>query len=174
MIRTSDPPTIYKIVSATATDVNYGPYIFGSLVGTVPEVFLTIYRRCNLSIDISSSLDYRRKPRDGVSSASAFYDARSFIFRSLMSNLSGLSTAVGANPNPNNPQLILFPAFASVLKAISLWLLPRIIRCDARRYSRQEAVYQKQRYPMTNQFYALLGKMMAQLYSQEGAISKLK
>ncbi|KAJ8627533.1 hypothetical protein MRB53_020840 [Persea americana] len=28
--------------------------------------------------DISSSLDYRRKPRDGVSSASAFYDAGTF------------------------------------------------------------------------------------------------
>ncbi|XXG77629.1 hypothetical protein AAC387_Pa08g1746 [Persea americana] len=64
--------------------------------------------------DISSSLDYRRKPRDGVSSASAFYDAGSFIFRSLMSNLSGLSTAVGARPNPNKSVEVTQPPTDSV------------------------------------------------------------
>ena len=43
-LKISSFPYIIFNYAVVATDVNYGPYIFGSLVGTVPEVFLTIYR----------------------------------------------------------------------------------------------------------------------------------
>ena len=44
LLRISPFPYIIFNYAVVATNVNYGPYIFGSLVGTVPEVFLTIYR----------------------------------------------------------------------------------------------------------------------------------
>ncbi|RWR80703.1 transmembrane protein 64 isoform X1 [Cinnamomum micranthum f. kanehirae] len=43
LLRISPFPYIIFNYAVVATNVNYGPYIFGSLVGTVPEVFLTIY-----------------------------------------------------------------------------------------------------------------------------------
>ncbi|XP_058104684.1 uncharacterized protein LOC131248421 [Magnolia sinica] len=43
LLRISPFPYIIFNYAVLATNVNYGPYIFGSLVGTVPEVFITIY-----------------------------------------------------------------------------------------------------------------------------------
>ncbi|KAG9445099.1 hypothetical protein H6P81_016439 [Aristolochia fimbriata] len=43
LLRVSPFPYIIFNYAVVATNVKYGPYIFGSLVGTVPEVFVTIY-----------------------------------------------------------------------------------------------------------------------------------
>ncbi|RWR87559.1 transmembrane protein 64 isoform X1 [Cinnamomum micranthum f. kanehirae] len=43
LLRISPFPYIVFNYAVVATNVDYGPYIFGSLVGTAPEVFLTIY-----------------------------------------------------------------------------------------------------------------------------------
>ncbi|XP_077245719.1 uncharacterized protein LOC143885434 [Tasmannia lanceolata] len=43
LIRVSPFPYIIFNYAAVATNVKYGPYIFGSLVGMVPEAFVTIY-----------------------------------------------------------------------------------------------------------------------------------
>ncbi|KAK4743884.1 hypothetical protein SAY87_010196 [Trapa incisa] len=42
-IRTSPFPYILYNYCAVATDVKYVPYILGSLIGMIPEIFLTIY-----------------------------------------------------------------------------------------------------------------------------------
>jgi len=44
LLRISPFPYIVFNYAAVATNVKYFPYICGSLVGTVPEIFLTIYR----------------------------------------------------------------------------------------------------------------------------------
>lgn len=44
LIRISPFPYIIFNYSAVATNVSYFPYIFGSLVGVIPEIFITIYR----------------------------------------------------------------------------------------------------------------------------------
>lgn len=44
LLRVSPFPYLIFNYAAVATNVKYGPYICGSLVGTVPEIFLTIYR----------------------------------------------------------------------------------------------------------------------------------
>ncbi|XP_068635165.1 uncharacterized protein [Aristolochia californica] len=43
LLRVSPFPYIIFNYAVVATNVKYGPYIFGSLVGSVPEVFVTIY-----------------------------------------------------------------------------------------------------------------------------------
>uniref|UniRef100_A0A2P2K542 Uncharacterized protein MANES_02G031700 n=1 Tax=Rhizophora mucronata TaxID=61149 RepID=A0A2P2K542_RHIMU len=43
LIRTSPFPYILYNYCAVATNVKYGPYIVGSLLGMVPEIFLSIY-----------------------------------------------------------------------------------------------------------------------------------
>ncbi|PON57444.1 Transmembrane protein [Parasponia andersonii] len=43
LIRVSPFPYIIYNYCAVATDVKYGPYLLGSLVGMVPEIFVTIY-----------------------------------------------------------------------------------------------------------------------------------
>ncbi|GMY30142.1 tvp38/tmem64 family membrane protein [Fagus crenata] len=43
LIRISPFPYIIYNYCAVATNVKYGPYILGSLVGTVPEIFVAIY-----------------------------------------------------------------------------------------------------------------------------------
>lgn len=43
LIRISPFPYIIYNYCAVATNVRYGPYILGSLVGMVPEIFVTIY-----------------------------------------------------------------------------------------------------------------------------------
>ncbi|XP_058085135.1 uncharacterized protein LOC131232716 isoform X2 [Magnolia sinica] len=45
LLRISPFPYIIFNYAVVATNIKYGPYIFGSLVGTVPEVFITIYRK---------------------------------------------------------------------------------------------------------------------------------
>ncbi|KAI3453536.1 hypothetical protein Pfo_010199 [Paulownia fortunei] len=42
-IRISPFPYIIYNYCAVATDVKYGPYLFGTLVGMVPEIFVTLY-----------------------------------------------------------------------------------------------------------------------------------
>ena len=43
LIRISPFPYIIYNYCAVATNVKYGPYIMGSLVGIVPEIFVAIY-----------------------------------------------------------------------------------------------------------------------------------
>lgn len=43
LIRISPFPYIIYNYCAVATNVKYGPYIIGSLVGMVPEIFVAIY-----------------------------------------------------------------------------------------------------------------------------------
>ncbi|XP_029123058.1 uncharacterized protein [Elaeis guineensis] len=43
LLRISPFPYLIFNYAAVATNIKYGPYICGSLVGTVPEIFLTIY-----------------------------------------------------------------------------------------------------------------------------------
>ncbi|KAM6556940.1 hypothetical protein CsatB_003959 [Cannabis sativa] len=43
LIRVSPFPYIIYNYCAVASNVKYGPYLFGSLVGMVPEIFVTIY-----------------------------------------------------------------------------------------------------------------------------------
>ncbi|KAG6396977.1 hypothetical protein SASPL_143138 [Salvia splendens] len=43
LIRISPFPYIIYNYCAVATDVKFGPYFFGTLVGMVPEIFLTLY-----------------------------------------------------------------------------------------------------------------------------------
>lgn len=49
LIRISPFPYIIYNYCAVATNVRYGPYILGSLVGMVPEIFVTIYTYVCLS-----------------------------------------------------------------------------------------------------------------------------
>lgn len=44
LLRISPFPFVIFNYAAVATNVKYLPYICGSLVGTVPETFMTIYR----------------------------------------------------------------------------------------------------------------------------------
>lgn len=44
LLRISPFPYLVFNYAAVATNVKFGPYICGSLVGTVPDIFLTIYR----------------------------------------------------------------------------------------------------------------------------------
>jgi uncharacterized membrane protein YdjX (TVP38/TMEM64 family) len=43
LIRISPFPYIIYNYCAVATNVKYGPYILGSLVGIVPDIFVSIY-----------------------------------------------------------------------------------------------------------------------------------
>lgn len=43
LIRVSPFPYIIYNYCAVATDVKYGPYLLGSLVGMVPEILIAIY-----------------------------------------------------------------------------------------------------------------------------------
>lgn len=43
LIRVSPFPYILYNYCAVATNVKYGPYIMGSLIGVVPEIFVAIY-----------------------------------------------------------------------------------------------------------------------------------
>jgi len=43
LIRISPFPYILYNYCAVATNVKYGPYLLGSLVGMVPEIFVSIY-----------------------------------------------------------------------------------------------------------------------------------
>lgn len=47
LIRISPFPYIIFNYAAVATNVDYGPYISGSVVGTVHEIYITIYRLVN-------------------------------------------------------------------------------------------------------------------------------
>jgi uncharacterized membrane protein YdjX (TVP38/TMEM64 family) len=52
LIRVSPFPYIIYNYCALATGVHYGPYILGSLVGMVPEIFVSIYTYMPLSLSL--------------------------------------------------------------------------------------------------------------------------
>lgn len=52
-IRVSPFPYIIFNYCAVATDVKFGPYLLGTLVGMVPEIFLTLY---TLALSLSGPL----------------------------------------------------------------------------------------------------------------------
>lgn len=43
LIRVSPFPYIFYNYCAVATNVKYGPYIMGSMVGVIPEIFVALY-----------------------------------------------------------------------------------------------------------------------------------
>lgn len=59
LIRISPFPYIFYNYCAVATDVGYIPYLFGSLIGMVPEIFLTIYTGIIIKTLADASQDCR-------------------------------------------------------------------------------------------------------------------
>ncbi|KAG6405722.1 hypothetical protein SASPL_133315 [Salvia splendens] len=59
LIRISPFPYIIYNYCAVATDVKFGPYVLGTLVGMVPEIFLTLYTGIIIQT-LADATDYRK------------------------------------------------------------------------------------------------------------------
>ncbi|XP_042004664.1 transmembrane protein 64-like isoform X2 [Salvia splendens] len=59
LIRISPFPYIIYNYCAVATDVKFGPYLLGTLVGMVPEIFLTLYTGIIIQT-LADATDYQR------------------------------------------------------------------------------------------------------------------
>ncbi|GKV12948.1 hypothetical protein SLEP1_g24031 [Rubroshorea leprosula] len=58
LIRISPFPYIIFNYAVVATDVKYAPYLFGTLVGMIPEVVVTLYRFFNILLSPSRNIDF--------------------------------------------------------------------------------------------------------------------